>query len=185
LNAINLSIQLFIGIIIFFILAFLIIIYNSFVRLENNIKKAWSNIDVSLKQRNEELNNLVEVVKGYMKYEKELLTDITKTRNLYGHANTITEKAQANNKIIQTTKSLFAVIENYPDLKANENVLKLQKRITELENIIADRREYYNDSVNIYNMRCEQIPYVFLAKLLKYKHKEMFTIKDSETTKNL
>jgi LemA protein len=149
-------------------------IYNSLVRLRNNIDKAWSNIDVLLKQRHDELTKLLKTVKGYMKYEKDLLTQITEARSVYMNARTVGQKANADNMITGALKTLFAVAENYPDLKANRSFMQFQTRITEIENMIADRREFYNDSVNTYNIRIEQIPYVWIAGRLGYTRREMF-----------
>ena len=156
---------------------YLISIYNRFIRLKHNIDKAWSNINVLLKQRNDELTKLIAAVKGYMKFEKKVLTQITQARTAFLKAKTIADKAKADNIMTSTLKTLFAVAENYPKLRANENFIQFQKRVSEIENQIADRREFYNDSVNTYNIRLEQIPYVFIAKLLHYQKKDLFKVK--------
>ena len=155
-------------------------IYNSLVRLRNNIDKAWSNIDVLLKQRHDELTKLLKTVKGYMKYEKDLLQRITEARSVYMNARSVGEKANADNMISGALKTLFAVAENYPDLKANQNFMQFQHRITEIENMIADRREFYNDSVNTFNIRIEQIPYVWIARRLGYTRREMFKATEAD-----
>ncbi len=157
-----------------------IIIYNGFIMLRNNIEKSWSNIDVLLKQRNDEITNLVEVVKGYMKHEREVLLKVTKARSFSQNAKTIPEKAEADELIRSALHDLFAVVENYPDLKANQNFIHLQKRITGLENEIADRRELFNDSVTTYNIRIDSIPDMLVARILRYKAKELFKAKESE-----
>lgn len=162
------------------LIVFFIIIYNSLIRLRNNIDRAFSNIDVLLKQRHNELPNLVEAVKGYMKYEKKVMAEITKARTAYPGAKSIGEKAEVNNITSSALKNLFAVAENYPDLKASSNYLSLQKRISELEDMISDRREFYNDSVNTYNIRIEQIPYVFVARRLNYNKRELFEADEKE-----
>ncbi|MBU1198123.1 LemA family protein [Candidatus Micrarchaeota archaeon] len=162
------------------IVLWIIIIYNGLVMLKNNIQKAWANIDVLLKQRSSEVPNLVSIVKGYMKYEKEVFTRITEARAATTQATSIQEKARANGMMTQALKSLFAVAENYPKLKAGENFLKLQKRITELENMIADRREFFNDSVTAYNIRIQQIPDTFIARFLKYEKETLFEAMEEE-----
>jgi len=162
------------------ILGYAISIYNSLVRLKHNIEKAWSNIDVLLKQRVDELTKLMASVKGYAKFEKEVLTQVTKARTAFMNAKTISAKAKADNMMEGTLKSLFAVAESYPNLKANENFIQFQNRISDIENNIADRREFYNDSVNTYNIRIEQIPYVFVANMLSYTKKDLFKVEESD-----
>ncbi len=165
------------------IIGYLISIYNVFIRLKNNIEKAWSNIDVLLKQRHDELPNLIETIKGYAKHEKRVFTEVAKARTAFLNAKTLNEKAKASDELSATLKSLFAVAENYPQLKANENFMQLQNRISTLETQIADRREFYNDSVNIYNTRLEQIPYVFVGRMLEYTRKELFSATEDERKK--
>jgi LemA protein len=109
-----------------------------------------------------------------MKHERETLTLVTQARNAYSSARTIKEKAKADNMMESALKSLFAVVESYPALKANENTMQLQQRISEIENMLADRREFYNDSVYTFNTRIEQIPYVIIANMMKYTKKELF-----------
>ena len=152
----------------------IIIIFNNFVRLKNNIDKSLANINVLLKQRSNEIPNLVNVVKGYMKYEKEILESLTNARSFLLKANTLSQKAAADNAITELVKTIFAVAEKYPDLKAGENFLKLQKRITGLENELADRREFYNDSVTIYNIRIQSIPDLIVARLMHLKRIDLF-----------
>ncbi|HET7841899.1 MAG TPA: LemA family protein [Terriglobia bacterium] len=166
-------------VIIGFILYF-ITIYNSLVRLKNDIDKAWSNIDVLLKQRHDELPKLIETCKGYMQYEQATLQKVVEARNAYTQASSVGQKAQADNMISAALKSLFALSESYPDLKANNNFMQLQKRISELEERIADRREFYNDDVNTYNIRIQQLPDVFIAKMLNLQHHELFKVTDED-----
>ncbi len=162
------------------LLAWIIGMYNSLVQLKNNIKKAWANIDVLLKQRSDELPKLIDTVKGYMRYERKLLEDITHARTALQQATTLGQKAAADNLISSTLKTLFAVSEKYPNLKANENFLKLQERITAMENMLADRREFYNDSVNTYNIRTESFPDLILARMFHFTKEALFeaTAKD-------
>lgn len=169
-----------IALVVIIIVGYLVSIYNSFVRLKNNIEKAWSNIDVLLKQRHDELTKLMSTVKGYAKFEKSVLTDVTKARTAFMGAKTIQEKAAADNTMSTTLKSLFAVAENYPDLKSSNNFMQFQNRISDIENQISDRREFYNDSVNTYNIRREKIPDVFVANMLKYEKKELFKVDETE-----
>jgi LemA protein len=160
-------------------------LYNSLVHLKNNIKKSYANIDVILKQRSDELPNLIGIVKGYMKYEQETLHTITKARTAIMTVDEPGRKAAADNILTDALKSLFAVAENYPELKAHTTFLQLQKRISGLENEIADRKEFYNDSVNIYNIRIHQFPAILLAKILGYTKEESFKAsqKDREYVK--
>ena len=161
--AIGIAIMILAAIIFIVVLFFgyFISVYNSLIRLKNDIQKSWANIDVLLKQRTDELPKLIESVKGYMKHEKGLLTELTKARTDFLKATTMSSKAKADNVISGALKSIFAVAENYPNLKANENFIQLQSRISGLENELADRREFYNDSVNNFNIRIESFPDMF------------------------
>ena len=164
------------------IVGWLVGIYNSLVRLKNNIKKAWSNIDVLLKQRHDELTKLMNTVKGYMKHEEGVLTKITQARTAFMDARSVGDKAKADNMMTSTLKSLFAVAENYPELKADRSFAQFQSRISEIENQIEDRREFYNDSVNTFNIRIEQIPDLFVARMLGYAPRELFQADESDRT---
>ena len=161
-------------IILIIIIGYLISIYNALVRLKNNIDKAWSNIDVLLKQRHDELPKLLKTVKAYMKYEKEVLTKVTEARTAFMNARTVGEKAMADDLLTGALKSLFAVAENYPKLQASESYKHLQTRISGLENELADRREFYNDSVTEFNTRIHSIPDMFVASMLHYTDKPVF-----------
>ena len=172
------------GLVIFLVgtglLVYIVIIYNGLVRLRNDIDKAWANIDVLLKQRHDELPNLVATCKGYMQYEQQTLERVTQARTAYMRAATVGEKAQADLLTTGALRGLFAVAENYPELKANNNFLQLQKRISELEDMIADRREFFNDDVNTYNVRIQQLPDVIIASMMKLPHREMFKVSDED-----
>ncbi|UCG95241.1 MAG: LemA family protein [archaeon] len=170
----------FVGLVLLGVVVYLVYIFNGLVRLKNNIKKSWSNINVLLKQRSDELPKLINSVKGYMKYEKNVLNQITKARTQFLNAKTMSQKAEADNMISGALKSLFAVAENYPKLKANENFMQLQGRISGLENELADRREFYNDSVNTYNIRIQSFPDMFVARLMKLQEKEMFKVEEKD-----
>jgi len=162
------------------VLIYTVILYNGLVRLRNENDRAWANIDVLLKQRHDEIPNLVETVKGYMQHEQQTLLAVTQARVASMSASSITQKAVADLQLMSALRGLFAVAENYPDLKANQNFLKLQNRITELEEHIADRREFFNDDVNTYNTRIGQIPDVFIASLMGLKPRPMFKVSDED-----
>jgi LemA protein len=162
------------------VFVYLTTIYNSLVRLKNDIDKAWANIDVLLKQRHDELPKLIETCKGYMQYEQKTFLLVTEARTAFMKASSVGEKAQADNLISGALKSLFAVAENYPELKANNNFMQLQKRISELEEKLADRREFFNDDVNTYNIRIQQIPDVFLAGLMHLQHRDLFKVTEED-----
>jgi len=159
---------------------YVVMIFNGLISLKNDVSKAWANIDILLKQRHDELPNLVEVCKGYMNYERDTLEKITQARSQYQQAVSVGQKAQADQSMTFALRGLFAVAENYPQLKANENFLKLQNRITELESEIADRREFYNDSVNSFNVRIQQIPDTMIAAFMNLKPQSMFRVEESD-----
>ncbi|MBS3125295.1 LemA family protein [Candidatus Woesearchaeota archaeon] len=138
--------------------------YNAFIALKADIPKALGNIDVLLKQRSDELPKLVASVKGYMKHEKGTLEELTKARTAWMKAGSLPAKAEASDRISAALKTIFAVAENYPQLRASENFQHLQGRISGLENEIADRREFYNDSVTTYNVRIRQFPANIVAR---------------------
>ncbi len=164
------------GLLILGLLTYVVVIYNGLIRMKNNIDKSWSNIDVLLKQRFDELPKLVEVCKGYMKHERETLEAVVQARNRMGHARSDKEMIDAQNAISDTLKSLFAVSEAYPQLKADEHFLRLQGRISQLEDHIADRREFYNDSVTVFNTHIEQFPDVLVARPLHFERREVWKI---------
>jgi LemA protein len=169
---------LMIGVIV--LVAYVAGVYNMLVRLANNIDKAWSNIDVILKQRHDELPKLVEVCNSYMIHERETLESVTKARTAYSTGLNIDDKAQAENQIVGALGKLFAVAEQYPDLKANQEFLAVQQRISALESTIADRREFYNDSVNLYNIAIQQIPTFWVAQEVGYTARPLLTVAPSD-----
>jgi LemA protein len=162
------------------VLIYTVILYNGLVRLRNENDRAWANIDVLLKQRHDEIPNLVETVKGYMQHEQQTLLAVTEARASAISAASVGQKALADLQVASALRGLFAVAENYPQLKANQNFLKLQNRITELEERIADRREFFNDDVNTYNTRIGQIPEVFVASFMALKPRQMFQVSDED-----
>lgn len=149
-----------------------IFIYNNLVSLKHAVSKAWSNIDVLLKQRHDELPKLVEVCKQYMQYEQETLEKIIQARSAVMQARgsgDMTGLGQAETQLRLGLGNLFALAENYPDLKANNSFQQLESRISQLENSIADRREVYNEAVNLNNVRIEQFPDVIIARMFNFK----------------
>jgi LemA protein len=173
-----------IGILLLFgmmgLIAYLIGTYNTFVRLSNNIDKGWSNIDVILKQRYDELPKLVDVCNSYMTHERETLEAVTKARAAYGKSMTVDEKARAENQLTSALGSLFVVAEQYPELKANQEFSHVQQRISILESTIADRREFYNDSVNLYNIQIEQIPANWVAQQSGYRARPLLEVPQAD-----
>jgi len=162
------------------VLVYVVILYNELVRLRNDNDRAWANIDVLLKQRHDEIPNLVETVKGYMQHEQQTLAAVTQARAASMNAASVGQKAQAEAMVTGALRGLFAVAENYPQLKANEGFLKLQGRISEIEERIADRREFYNDDVNTYNTRIGQIPEVFVASFMSLKPRDLFKVAEQD-----
>ena len=150
------------------------ILYNGLVRMQNEIGRAWANIDVLLKQRHDEIPNLEACVKGYMDHERQTLEAVTNARTASMRATSVSQKAQADLLLTGALRSLFVVAEGYPQLQANQNFLELQMRISELEERIADRREFFNDDVNTFNTRISQLPEVLLARAMKLQPREMF-----------
>ncbi len=155
-------------------------IFNGLIQLRNDVDKAWANIDVSLKQRHDELPKLQDVCKGYLEYERDTMQKITQARSLFQQAVTVDQKAQADQSMTSALRGLFAVAENYPELKANANFVQLQKRITELESEIADRREFYNDDVNTFNIRIQQVPDTFVAAFMNLTPRPMYKVDEAD-----
>ncbi len=162
------------------IVVYFVSIFNGLVRLNRDIDKSWANIDVILKQRHDELPKLIEVCKGYMNYEKTVLRNLTELRSGWMKAETQSNKANISNMISDALKSLFAVAENYPNLKANEDFLQLQSRISGLESELADRREFYNDSVTNYNIRIKSIPDMWVASMMHYQPVDLFKVAEED-----
>lgn len=170
--------------VVILLLIITISIYNRLIRLRNQVKNSWAQIDVQLKRRNDLIPNLIETVKGYAKHEKTVLENITKARTSVMKADNIEKKAEASNQLSNTLKSLFAVAENYPQLKANENFLQLQEELSGTENKIAYSRQHYNDMVMKYNTKIEFFPNNILAGMFNFEQKEMFKT-DEEEKKNV
>ena len=157
-----------------------IVIYNNLIRKRNTVKNGFAQIDVQLKRRHDLIPKLIDSVKGYMKYEKSVLEEITKARSAYIKANDVKTKAQASNQMSSALKSLFAVAENYPDLKANQNFMQLQEEISGTENKIAYSRQFYNDSVMDYNNYIQMFPSNAVAFMFGFKSTDMFEAEESD-----
>lgn len=166
------------------VLVYAVVVFNHLVTLKHNVKKAWSNIDVLLKQRHEELPKLVETCRQYMQFEQQTLEKVMQARAAVSQAQAqgdIGALGMAETEMRLGLGNLFAVAEAYPDLKANESFQHLQQRISGLENTIADRREFYNESVNINNIQIEQFPDLIIAGLFRFKAYELLEFNDTET----
>jgi LemA protein len=153
-------------------------IYNALVRLRNQVKNAWSQIDVQLKRRHDLIPNLIETAKGYMKHERDTLENITKARNLASQASGVGEQAKAEGALNRAMGSFFLVVENYPDLKANQNFLSLQEELTSTENKIGFARQFYNDQVLGFNNKIQMFPSNIIAGMFSFKEAEFFEIED-------
>jgi LemA protein len=157
--------------------------YNAVVALRQRIDKAWSNIDVVLKQRHDQLPNLVAAVRGLMSFERDVLTQVTEARSAYAPSAPIHDQAVVSEATSAAVRSLFAVVERYPDLKAQANVQDLQDEIERIEGMIADRRELYNDQVYRYNTRIAQVPGALLAPVFGWRPREFFAVDPAETAR--
>lgn len=159
---------------------FLVSIYNSLIQLRNQVKNAWSQIDVQLKRRHDLIPNLIETVKGYMKHEREIMENITKYRSQAMDAGTVGEKAKAEGLLSGALGQLRVQIENYPDLKANQNFLSLQEELTGTENRISFARQAYNDQVLFFNNKIQMFPSNIVAGMFGFKEEEFFQIEDQK-----
>ncbi len=155
--------------------------YNAVVALRQRIDKAWANVDVALKQRHDQLPNLVAAVRGAMTFEQDVLSEVTRVRAAYAPTAPIHDQAVISDLTSSAIRSLFAVVENYPDLKSLANVADLQNEIERLENMIADRRELHNDQVYRYNTRIGQVPGVLLAPVFGWRMREFFAAEPAES----
>jgi LemA protein len=173
------------GIIVFLIVIgvvviFVVSMYNSLIQLRNRVKNAWSQIDVQLKRRHDLIPNLIETVRGYMKHEREIMENITKYRSQAMSAGTVGEKAQAEGLLSGALGQLRVQVENYPDLKANQNFLALQEELTSTENKISFSRQSYNDQVLFYNNKIQMFPSNILAGMFNFKQEEFFQVEDEK-----
>jgi LemA protein len=162
------------------LIIWLVAIYNGLVTLRNRAKEAWSDIDVQLKRRYDLIPNLVETVKGYAKHEKELFENVTKARTAAINAQGAAAQAKAENALTGALKSVFAVAENYPQLRASENFQKLQDELTDTENKIEAARRFYNGNVRDLNIKIEKFPDSIIASMFGFKPMELFELEESE-----
>lgn len=158
--------------------------YNKLVMLRFNVDKAFANIDVLLKQRADEVPNLIKVVKQYSAYESGVLEQLTDIRTRFLNTTDTNKKVELSNEMDKAIRSVFAVSEAYPDLKASQSFADLQRRVSELENAIADRREFFNESINMYNIGITEFPTVLLSKVMGYRQKSLLEITQQEKLYN-
>lgn len=173
------ELMIIIGIVVVLLL-YIILTYNGLVALRNRVKEAWSDIDVQLKRRYDLIPNLVEVVKGYASHEKETLERVITARNVAMSANGAKEKGEAENVLSGALKNLFALSENYPDLKASTNFLELQRELSDTENKIQAARRFYNGNVKDFNTKIETFPANIIANMFNFKANDFFSIADEE-----
>lgn len=167
-------------ILVVFIVFTIVHLYNNLVNLRNRVKNSYSQIEVQLKRRNDLIPNLVETVKGYATHEKGVFEEVTQARSNVINASNIQETSAADNQLTGALKSLFAVAENYPELKANSNFQQLQSELTDTEDKISYSRQFYNDVVLKYNNACEQFPSSIFAKIFGFKEADFFKAPESE-----
>ncbi|MFC1687565.1 LemA family protein [Patescibacteria group bacterium] len=167
------------------IVLWLISVFNSLIRLRNQTDEAWSDIDVQLKRRYDLIPNLVETVKGYAKHERELFEKVTQARTAAMGAQTPEDKGKAENMLTGTLKSLFAVAENYPELKANQNFAKLQDELSDTENKIQAARRFYNGNVRDFNTKTQVFPNNMIAGMLGFKKYDFFEVEEEGERKNV
>ena len=157
--------------------------YNTLIRLRNKVKDQWSQIDIQLKRRADLIPNLVETVKGYAKHEKSTFEDVVKARNTYVAASTPEEQLKASGEVTQALNKLFALAENYPDLKANENFVKLQEDLKDTEDKISYARQFYNDAVRKLNDKIQMVPSNIVANMFGFKTEAFFEAEEKDKEK--
>jgi len=167
-------------ILIVLIIIWLIAVYNGLIRSKNRVDEAWSDIDVQLKRRYDLIPNLVETVKAYAVHEKEVFQKVTEARSMAMQAKTLEEKGKAENMLSNTLKSLFAVAENYPDLKASQNFLQLQDELSDTENKIQAARRFYNGNVRDFNIKIQIFPNNVFVGMLGFKAREFFQVEEEQ-----
>ncbi len=160
-------------------------IYNSLVTLRQRVKNAWSQIDVQLQRRFDLIPNFVETVKGYMGHEKDVLTKVTELRSSWATASSVSEKVDLDNQLSSTLKTIMAISENYPELKANQNFLDLQEELRNTENKISYSRQFYNDTVTRYNTKLELFPSNFVASMSHFTPETLFEVENEEVKHNV
>jgi len=153
-------------------------VYNGFIGRRNQVKESWAQIDVQMKRRYDLIPNVVETVKGYAKHERETFENVTKARNMAMNAGNVADREQAENMLTGALKSLFAVAENYPELKANQNFLGLQEELAGTENRIGFARQHYNDVVRDYNVSIQRVPSNVIAGVFNFKEEPFFQVEE-------
>ena len=171
--------------IIIVLAVFVVIMYNGLVKSRQKVKNSWSQIDVQLQRRFDLIPNLVETVKGYMTHEANVLEKVTALRTSWANSNTISEKVDIANELSSTLKTIMAVSENYPNLKANQNFSELQSELKNTENKITISRQIYNDCVTMYNTKLETFPSNLIASIFSFKEEKLFSIDSEEARKNV
>ncbi len=172
-------------VIVILLILFIISIYNGLVMARQKVKNAWSQIDVMLQRRFDLIPNFVETVKGYMKHEEGTFTKISELRTSWANAKTVGEKAELDNQLSGTLKTIMSVSENYPELKANTNFLKLQEELQNTENKLSFSRQFYNDTATMYNTKLEVIPSNIVASMFHFEPAEMFKVDSDDARKNV
>jgi len=170
-------------VVVVLLVLFVISTYNGLVTSRNKVKNAWSQIDVQLQRRFDLIPNLVETVKGYMGHEEGVLTQVTELRTAWAKAGTVSEKAELDNQLSGALKTIMAVSENYPDLKANTTFMELQEELKNTENKVTYSRQFYNDSVTMYNTKLETIPTNIIAGLFHFMPEDLFKVESDEVRK--
>lgn len=189
LSMLNASTGLWVGIGVVIVLllvgVWIFTTYNSFIKLKNNVEEGFATMDVYMKKRYDLIPNIVETVKGYAKHEKDTLTAVIENRNSALKATTIQDRVQSESQLNESIKSLFALAESYPDLKANSNFLELQQQLTAIEQDIANSRKYYNSVVKMLNNKVEMFPSNLVAKWFKFTKKDMFEVSSETERENI
>lgn len=171
-----------IGAVIIILIIIIIVIYNNLVKARNKVKNAWAQIDVQLNRRNDLIPNLVETVKGYAGHEKSVLENVTKARSGLMNASSVKDIQEADNQLTGALRTLFAVAENYPELKANDNFKELQSELSGTEDKIAYSRQFYNDTVLMYNNTCQEFPNNIIAGIFGFKEADFFEAAEGART---
>ena len=178
-------VEIIIAVIVAIIVIWFIAAYNGFVKANNNVQESFATMDVYMKKRYDLIPNLVETVKGYAKHESETFQKVTEARNMAQSASSVEDKVQGENILTGALKSLFAVAEAYPELKANQNFMDLQKQLQQVEQDIANSRKYYNAVVKQFNNKCQMFPSNIVAGMFHYGPKPMFEVENEEERQNV
>ena len=179
------SVTVIILIVVALIIIALVAIYNGLVRARLKVDNAWSQIDVQLQRRFDLIPNFVETVKGYMSHEKEVIEKVTELRTSWANAQTVSKKAELDGQLSDALKTIMAVSENYPDLKANQNFSELAEELRNTENKISFSRQFYNDSVTIYNTKLQTFPSNIIAGMFNFTARDLFNAESEEARKNV